>query len=173
MSWHFAIFCWAFQIVRFLIVFYGWPNSKLNVKLQNEHWYTAASRQQNGIFYPKWLLIERKFRCFTNCNATHHFNDADNSHTRLKNTTHRALVEKTFSKLEQMWNLNFHQKASPEKIFKFMAWEREKMLMEKAFPEYFSPFSITFTYFTIQSTSSATTRWLHKFSPSFFFMFFV
>lgn len=45
-------------------------------------------------FYPKWLLIERKFRCFTNCNATHHFNDADNSHTRLKNTTHRALVEK-------------------------------------------------------------------------------
>lgn len=53
--------------------------------------------------------------------------------------------------------------------FKFMARGREKMLMEKAFPEYFSSASHILPF----TAHTAEQRWLHKFSQTFFLLLLV
>lgn len=68
------------------------------------------------------------------CSPTHHPDDSCDYSVKWK-THYRMCDEKWFRREYECGSWIFIPKL--QQIFKFMAWEREKMLMEKAFREYF------------------------------------
>ena len=77
----------------------------------------------------------------------------------IKQCVMKNIFPKEYSR---MWSLNIPER---KKNLKFIAGEREKMLMEKAFREYFSPAS---QYFTIHSTYKRNSDDFINFRPSFY-----